>query len=294
MRTGIAIGGVATTINIGSTATGGASGNADTTPSTNGLIIIATPGTSTTQNQYSAISAYKVSSSTATAITCPASTVASAAISVGDFVFQIGTTTTQNPVLLTNTLYVGLSTAYAVTSVTASSDLGVLPTTPINVVSTTGFPATGRIFVDSSLGLQAVDYTSITGTTFAGCTGGLGTIDTTSTVFTVPTSTVMLAAEPTATGAYARVAVLNNPLNWPAATSASPALKSNANAITFPASTLAWSSGATPLTMALLCDAPSAGGGNIIAWAALTTPQTVNAAGITASFAAAALAWQLA
>ena len=289
VRTGITIGSAATTINTGSAATGGVSGNMDATPANNSLILICTPGTGATQNQYSAISAYKVSSSTATAMTLPASTVASAAISVGDFIVVIGTTSTQNPVLLNNTLYVGMSTAGAQTAVTAGSDLATLPTATINVTSTTGFAASGTILVDSSNGLQSVAYTGVTGTSFTTCTGGTGTIDTTSTVIQMPTSASLLSGEPSSTGSYARVAQLNTPGNYAAATGTAPASKTNVGAITFPASTAAFSSGATALSLAFWSDAPTLGGGNVIAWALMNPAQTVNASGITVSFAASAL-----
>lgn len=293
VRTGIAIGGAATTINIGSTATGGASGNADVTPSSLGLILICTPGTGATQNQYSMISAYKITSSTATAMTLPASTVASGAISVGDFIFQLGTTTTQST-LLENTLYVGLSTVGAQTTVTAASDLATLPTGTINVVAVTGANSTfpgggGTILVDTSNGLQTVAYTACSGTTFTGCTGGTGIMDTSSTVTLVPTNATILSSEPSSTGSYARVAMLNNAGNFTAASGSNPATKTTGAVCTFPASTAAWSTGATACNLFFLADVSTLAGGNVITYGYLTTSQTVNASGITPSFAAGAL-----
>lgn len=69
-----------------------------------------------------------------------------------------------------------------------------------------------------------------------------------------PTLTGSTLNEP-AVGAYARVAVTNNTTNWPNATSAVPAVKSNANDINFPTATADWG---TPLA-AYVCDASSAG-----------------------------------
>jgi hypothetical protein len=66
---------------------------------------------------------------------------------------------------------------YAAQTTTVGSH--TLPTTPITVVSTTGFTASGNI----SVGGQTVAYTSLTPTTFAGCTGGAGVIATGSLVF---------------------------------------------------------------------------------------------------------------
>lgn len=138
VRTAISIGGAATTINIGSVATGGASGNADTTPPSNSLVVIVHPGSSTTQNLPQAISAFTITSSTATAMTLPASTVASCALSVGDFVFLLGintattvTTAPSIPIFL-NTLYIGLSTQAWSTTVTDAQLLAGEPTSSGN------------------------------------------------------------------------------------------------------------------------------------------------------------------
>jgi hypothetical protein len=53
-----------------------------------------------------------------------------------------------------------------------------LPQATITVVSTTGYPAAGTIYI----GGQAVAYTGKTGTTFTGCTGGAGTFASGATV----------------------------------------------------------------------------------------------------------------
>ena len=64
-------------------------------------------------------------------------------------------------------------------TIIASGSNGVaLPQSTINVVSTTGFPSTGTIFVFTSAGTQTVTYTGTTATTFTGCTGGTGTMST--------------------------------------------------------------------------------------------------------------------
>lgn len=62
-------------------------------------------------------------------------------------------------------------------STTTTADI-TLPGTPIHVVDTTSFPASGTILVNG----QNVAYTSKTATTFAGCTGGVGFIPSGTTV----------------------------------------------------------------------------------------------------------------
>jgi len=74
--------------------------------------------------------------------------------------------------------------------------------------------------------------------------------------------------------AYARVAVAANTTNWPAPTdSTSGATVSNATAITFPQATGSWGT----VTYAGLFDAAT--GGNLLAYGALTTPQTISSGG---------------
>lgn len=278
------------------------SGNADVTPAANDVWLFVTPGgTAATQNQYTNADVFLATGGTVTTITFASRTVV-AARAVGDFGFRLMTTTTFPQTILLNTVYVGLSTAGAATTVAVGSDLGVLPTTPITVVSTGvanggaalanggSFPSGGgTLLIDSSHGLQTVVYTGLTATTFTGCTGGTGTIDTTSDVILAPTSAAILAAEPSATGAYARVAQVNNPTNFPASTGSAPATKNNGGTIAFPASTAAWSTGATVLNMWFIADISTLAGGNIIAYGYLTTAQAVNASGITPSFAASTL-----
>jgi len=64
------------------------------------------------------------------------------------------------------------------TSIASSSNNAALPTSTINVSSTTGFPSSGTIKVVSTAGVQTITYTSINSTQFLGCSGGTGTIKT--------------------------------------------------------------------------------------------------------------------
>lgn len=75
-------------------------------------------------------------------------------------------------------------------------------------------------------------------------------------------------------GSYARVAVTNNSTNFPAA---SGGAKSNGTAVTFPTATASWG---TVVAFGIF-DAGS--GGNLLAWATLTTSKTISS-GDTASF----------
>jgi hypothetical protein len=278
------------------------SGNADVTPVANDVWLFVTPGgTAATQNQYTNADVFLATAGTATSITFASRTVV-AARAVGDFGFKLMTTTTFTQPIFLNTVYVGLSTAGAQTTVAAGSDLATLPTGTITVVSTgvanggaalTGggsFPSGGGLaLIDSSNGLQSVTFTGVTATTLTGCSGGTGIIDTSSIVLLAPTSAVILAAEPTATGSYARVAQVNNPTNFPASSGSAPATKNNGGTISFPASTAAFSSGATAIQLYFIADISTLAGGNLLAYGYLTNPQTVNASGITVSFAASAL-----
>ncbi len=297
---GVAIGQVNATISAGTTATTTfntrgtiGSGNIDATPAANDVLLCVTPGSGATINQYTAHDVFLVTSATATSITFASRTIV-AARAVGDWIFNIGTTTSFNKFLYHNTVYVGLSTAGAQTTIAAASDLATLPTGTLNVAATTGFPnSTQVVLVDSSNGLQSVQYTGASGTTLTGCTGGTGVLDTSSVVQLMPTSAAILAAEPTSTGSYARVALVNNAANFSAATGSVPATKVNAAAVTFPASTAAWSSGATVLDAFFIADASTLAGGNVLAWGYLTTAQAVNASGITPSFAGSAMSCTL-
>lgn len=68
-------------------------------------------------------------------------------------------------------------------------------------------------------------------------------------------------------GSYARVAVTNNATNWPAA---SAGAKANGTIITFPTPTANWG------TVVAFGIHDAASGGNLLAWATLTTNRTIN------------------
>jgi hypothetical protein len=101
---------------------------------------------------------------------------------------------------------------------------------------------------------------------------------------TDPTDTGTLTGEPTSTGGYTRVAVTNNLTNFP---SANPKL--NGGLITFPVSTVAWSTNTTALGYWFVTDAAALGTGNMLMSGAVTTPRTVDAAGIILEFAASSI-----
>lgn len=79
------------------------------------------------------------------------------------------------------------------------------------------------------------------------------------------------------TGSYGRI--VSPPTDWEEA--AAGAVKNDA-ILSFVESTAAWSTGATPLTHFIIMD--SASGGNLLAHGQLTTPRTVNAAGVLLKF----------
>jgi hypothetical protein len=62
------------------------------------------------------------------------------------------------------------------TSIDAASNGLALPQGTITVLSTTGYPASGTFWVQTTNGPQLITYTGTTGTTFTGCTGGTGTL----------------------------------------------------------------------------------------------------------------------
>ena len=64
------------------------------------------------------------------------------------------------------------------TTIAAGSNGVALPQTTINVASTAGFPTSGTILVVTSTGTNTVTYTGTTATSFTGCTGGTGTMTT--------------------------------------------------------------------------------------------------------------------
>ena len=64
------------------------------------------------------------------------------------------------------------------TTIAAGSNGVALPAGTINCVSTTGFPSSGRLLVNTSTNTNIIAYTGTTATTFTGCTGGTGTMST--------------------------------------------------------------------------------------------------------------------
>ena len=86
-------------------------------------------------------------------------------------------------------------------------------------------------------------------------------------------------------GGYARVGVANSDTEW-AATVGGNATTSNLNDITFPAPTADWGQ----VTHFGIFDAAT--GGNLLVYAALTTPKTINNGDPAPKFAAGALTYQ--
>lgn len=82
------------------------------------------------------------------------------------------------------------------TTIAAGSNGAILPQATINVVSTTGFPTAGTIRVYSTTstgGIQNITYSGVTATSFTGCSGGTGTLNTGNSVTSLPaTGTVDL------------------------------------------------------------------------------------------------------
>lgn len=116
-----------------------------------------------------------------------------------------------------------------------------------------------------------------------------------STAAATASQAAILAAEPViGTGGYARIAVLNNPTNFPAASAASPSVLTCGGPFSFPASTAAWSTGATAVATMFMCTnatGTAIGTSNfqLLLAGALGTSQAVNTTGITLSFAASAI-----
>lgn len=82
---------------------------------------------------------------------------------------------------------IGGTPAAASTTVAAASDGAKLPRTTINVASTTGFGSTGSFLVLTDAdGFVEIFYTGKTGTSFTGCTNGVGTISVGTIVKTPP------------------------------------------------------------------------------------------------------------
>lgn len=272
------------------------SGNADHTPVVGEVWVAVTPGAVGSENQYTNWEVYQVSGSpTATSLTFASRTTTSTR-AVGDLCFVLNTTTGLSPfgnIPLLGKVFAGLSTAGAQATIAAGSDTNTLPQGTINITQTGGtFPTSGNVIIVTELGEQEIAYTGITGsnpnvTALTGCTGGTGKVDTGDTLYLVPTAATILTNEPTSTGSYARVALVNNAANFAAATGSYPASKNNANQITWPQSSAAWSSGATALDIAFLADSSTLAGGNIITWWYVSPAQVVNNANITPNLPAA-------
>lgn len=116
--------------------------------------------------------------------------------------------------------------------------------------------------------------------------------------FSGATQANVLSGEPTSTGSYARIGagtsspatLWNNQANFPLPTAASPSVLTTASGPwSYPASTAGWSTGATNVQTMFISDASTLAGGNVLAIGQLGTPQAVNAASITLSFANAAI-----
>lgn len=108
-------------------------------------------------------------------------------------------------------------------------------------------------------------------------------------LFSVAPTDAYTVASPTGTeatgGSYARVAVAQADASW-AAPSGTPSATSNSSTITFPASTASW--GGTMVAFGVF---NAATGGDLLLWNTLSQTQSVAGAGITPSFAVAALTY---
>jgi hypothetical protein len=118
-------------------------------------------------------------------------TVSVANTSTTKFITNVGRrkrliNSTTTPVTMTASDHVvsigTITTGTVATTIAAGSNGLSLPQATINVVSTTGFAASGAIFVLTNQGAQLVTYTGTTGTTFTGCSGGTGQMSTGGTV----------------------------------------------------------------------------------------------------------------
>ena len=98
-----------------------------------------------------------------------------------------------------------------------------------------------------------------------------------------PGSAGSMTNEPTSTGGYARVSV--GATGTTIFGSATTGVLTNSNAaITFPSSTAAWSTGATPLTYWFIADSQTIGAGTVKSYGQLTAANTVNSATLSPSF----------
>jgi hypothetical protein len=265
------------------------SGNADHTPVNGEIWVIATPGTGTTVNQFTNFDCFTVSGSpTATSLTFASRTVV-AVRAVGDVCFVLNTTTGPSQfgnVLWYRTLYAALGSTSAQGTVGAGNNGNTISSTATIAITVTEgtFPnSSGNVILNGSAGPANIAYTGFSAGNLTGCTStAAGIMSTSDIVYLVPTQTVLLASEASG-GSYARVAVPNNVANFTATTGSFPGSKTTGATITFPASTATW--GATAFNILFFADTTTLGGGNVVAWAYLTTAQLVTAANITPSVA---------
>lgn len=151
------------------------------------------------------------------------------------------------------------------------------------------------------LAVTAGDFVFLVGSnTATGVTTAPGMIAYLNTLFigqttqawsTTVTDAQLLAGEPTSVGTYGRVAFLNSATDWPAATtSAEIETVANGAAITYAASTAAYSTTTSPLASWFAGDIVTLDAGHPI-WSGANTPATdiVNGAGVTLSYAGSAL-----
>lgn len=79
----------------------------------------------------------------------------------------------------TSVALTSIGTPAIFTSIAVASNGQSLPQSVINVASTAGFsPDGGQILVTTASGIQKVNYTGLTATSFTGCTGGVGAMTT--------------------------------------------------------------------------------------------------------------------
>lgn len=88
--------------------------------------------------------------------------------------------------MTTISIAIGGTPAAASTTLDATMDGKTLPKTVLTVASTASFASTGSVLVLTDEGYVEVFYTGKTGTTFTGCTGGVGKLSGSSIVKTPP------------------------------------------------------------------------------------------------------------
>jgi len=116
--------------------------------------------------------------------------------SPGPLITELGTVTaatignrmlTVSQPLLPGVLYwiLPVSQLNAFTTIAAGSNGAVLPQATINVASTTGYPASGAIYIAGNVAVP-IFYTGVTATQFTGCSGGTATLATGQSVQSYP------------------------------------------------------------------------------------------------------------